>query len=172
MHRLLPLALILPAACSGRSLPPVDGAPLAVADGAPSGQTTYHLEGTVDAVNLVVVPDGSFFWTINGCDFFGGDCAIWTKQGVDIELRPIDARLLFRWVQGGSFATEVVRVTLRPAGPDQVTADGVTTGGTAFKQRWSLGQICPSCGGLGPTALYPCSDPLAPPESCVDEDAP
>jgi len=172
MHRLIALALML-AACSGRSLSPTDGAPPVVDDGAgPTGLTIYHLEGAVDAVNLVVVPDGSFFWTINGCDFFGGDCAVWTKHGVDIELRPTDARLLFRWVQGGSFATEVVRVTLRPAGPDQVTADGVTTGGTAFKQLWSLGQICPSCGGMGPTALYPCSDPLLPPAPCIDKDAP
>ena len=133
----------------------------------PPAATIYHLEGLVDAVNLAVSPDGTFFWTIDGCDFFGGDCALWARQGSGMQLEPVPGKPSFRWVHNGSFGTEVTRITLRPGpGADQATADGVTLTGVAFQQLWIAGRICPRCGGLGPISLYLCPDPLAPPPDC------
>lgn len=134
-----------------------------------SPQTTiYHLEGKVDAVNLALEPDGTFHWTIDGCDFFGGDCGDWTAEGSGAILRPRTGTGFFTWVHDGSFAAKAVLVKLRP-GPagDQVTASGVQLDDQPFKQTWTLGRICPACGGLGPTALYPCNDPLSPPGTCT-----
>jgi hypothetical protein len=159
--------------CSGRTVATEDSSalpqPAADSTGAPK-TTFYHLEGKIDAVNLALEPDGTFHWTINGCDFFGGDCGVWVAEGSGAILTPHSSLPSFDWVNDGTFAAKVVRVTLRP-GPagDQVTASGVQTDGQPFKQTWKQGRVCPECGGLGPTALYPCSDPLPTPANCTQQ---
>ena len=167
--RILILSVVALLGCSGRTVAADDGAvaPPAAERGA-SDTTIYHLDGMVDAVNLALLADGTFHWTIDGCDFFGGDCGVWVPEGSGAILTPNAGVAAFNWVNGGTFAARAVRVTLRP-GPagDQVTASGLQLDGQPFKQTWNEGRICAMCGGLGPTGLQPCSDPLPPPATCT-----
>ncbi len=157
--RALPLLLLL-VACGGST----DATPTG-SSGSSGGTATgaalvgtYHLS-EVDATNLDVRSDGTYQWSIEGCDFGGGQCGTWTTKdegtivlesgGADIE-----------WSYGGSFRQVVKTLTVKKNGED-VTVVGVTSAGESFEQPWTKGRSCAVCGGsLGPTGQEACGTPL------------
>jgi hypothetical protein len=161
--------LLLAGGCDSRAVTVADRG-LPATDAALDAEATlsglFHLQ-MVDAVNLSLEPDKTFYWAIDGCDFFGGDCGTLLQMGVDTMLVPSHGSSSFTWVHGGSFATQVVEVILR-AGPTagQATAQGVLTDGGTFTQIWTSGRVCAKCGGMGPISLYPCPGPLPRPTFC------
>jgi hypothetical protein len=117
----------------------------------------YHLD-QVDATNLELRPDGSFQWTIEGCDFGGGQCGGWTKKNDAFVLSGGPSGL--EWSYGSSFKERVTALEASRAGDDLVVS-GVTASGEAFTQTWKKGRSCALCGGtLGPTGQAACRDPL------------
>jgi hypothetical protein len=124
--------------------------------------SVYHLD-QVDATNLELRPDGSFQWTIEGCDFGGGQCGGWAKQDDKLVLSGGPPGL--EWSYGGSFKQRVTALVATKKGDDLVVS-GLTASGESFTQLWKQGRSCALCGGqLGPTGQSACSDPL--PKMCA-----
>lgn len=117
----------------------------------------------VDATNLEIKADGTFRWTIEGCDFGGGDCGVWKAHPEGgIVLRPAAGDTSFEWMGSGfRDAASALRVTRVG---DTVVIRG-TVGGEVRDQKWELGRVCAQCGGtLGPTGQNACDVPL--PDVC------
>jgi len=114
----------------------------------------------VDAVNLRINDDGTFKWTIYGCDFGASVEGVWTRSGDRIVLRSADGAQL-DWSNAGSFRFPVDYVEV-VAVDGQLDVTGKTNlGGVAFEQTWPSGGVCVACGGqLGPTGQCACADPF------------
>lgn len=119
---------------------------------------TYHL-AQVDATNLDVRADGTYQWSIEGCDFGGGQCGTWkTNEEGALVLESGGADI--EWSYGGSFRQVMQTLTVKKNGED-VTVFGVTKTGKSFEQSWTKGRSCALCGGnLGPTGQEACLTPL------------
>lgn len=172
--RLVPLApLVLVtalAACTGGATP-IGDEPTSPAASAPTESTptapdpvvgVYHLS-QVDATNLQLDADGTFRWTIEGCDFGGGQCGTWTKNASgEIMLSAGDAELEWSW--DGSFRQGMRWLRVSKTA-DGVHVEGETTSSEHVTQEWEAGRSCAVCGGnLGPTGQNECTDPL--PDVC------
>lgn len=129
--------------------------------GAPVALGIYHLD-QVDATNLEIRADGAFQWTIEGCDFGGGQCGAWTERNGKLVLSGGPQGL--EWTHAGSFKQRMQTVTVTQSG-DDVTVSGTTNDGESFTQTWKKGRSCAVCGGqLGPTGQEACTVPL--PQQC------
>lgn len=123
----------------------------------------YHL-AQVDATNLEIRADGAFQWTIEGCDFGGGQCGSWTRQDGKLVLSGGPPGL--EWSYAGSFAAKLRALVVTKNGDDLLVA-GQTVDGEAFTQTWKKGRSCAVCGGqLGPTGQESCTTPL--PKMCAE----
>jgi hypothetical protein len=123
---------------------------------------TYYLPDQADASNLVLEPDGTFHWTIEGCDFGGGDCGTWKRsQPHTIVLQPSPGKTTFQWGSGGGVsATTSVNIASN-AGSTDLVVDVPQQGAKPLAARWKLGRICAVCGGgTGPTGQKACTDPV------------
>jgi hypothetical protein len=141
--------------------------------GAPSEETspdgwqppfTLHALGKVDASTLMLEAEGTWFWLIDGCDFW--DCAggNWIVEGDELLLTALTGRRLL-W-QG--IPTSEVR--LRRDGADGVS---LRANGSDMEEAWAYGSVCADCcgGGLGPRGTYACQLPHADAEtwaSCTE----
>ena len=122
----------------------------------------YHLD-QVDATNLEIRADGAFQWTIEGCDFGGGQCGSWTEANGKLALSGGPPGL--EWSHDGSFKARVTDIVVTKTGEDLLVS-GLTKDGRAFTQTWKKGRSCAICGGqLGPTGQQECSTPL--PRECA-----
>lgn len=131
----------------------------AAVEGLPAAFEGYFHYEQIDATNLRLEEDGTFRWTISGCDFGGGDEGRWTVDGDKVLLRSATAAPL-TWSHDGSFAFRVDEVELS-AGSGTLTAIGRNGGADAFEQTWLAGGACAICGGdLGPTGQCGCADPF------------
>lgn len=118
----------------------------------------YHLD-QVDATNLEIRSDGSYQWSIEGCDFGGGQCGTW-KSNAEGVLALESGSAPVEWSYGGSFRAELTRLAVKKDG-DDVLVLGETKDGKSFEQSWKKGRSCALCGGqLGPTGQEACSTPL------------
>ena len=161
LHTLSLFALL--AACGGstESTPTGSSGSSGTSGGAPTGSAlvgTFHLD-QVDATNLDVRADGTYQWSIEGCDFGGGQCGTWKvsdENTVVLESGSADVE----WSYAGSFRQVVQTLKVKKNG-DDVTVLGVTKDGESFEQSWKKGRSCALCGGsLGPTGQEACTAPL------------
>lgn len=53
---------------------------------APQVREMFHLPDAPDERNLVLEPDGTFFWEVYGCDYSGGGCGTWSIVGTTLVL--------------------------------------------------------------------------------------
>lgn len=165
MNRSIPvvsLLLLLAAACGGSTSATPAGSSGTATD-AEALVGTYRLD-QVDATNLEIRADGFYQWSIEGCDFGGGQCGTWkTDASGNVVLESGDADI--EWSYGGSFKQIVRTIQLKKSG-DDVTVLGVTDTGKSFEQSWKKGRSCAVCGGnLGPTGQEACATPL--PKICT-----
>jgi hypothetical protein len=124
---------------------------------------TYHLT-QVDATNLQIRADGTYTWTIEGCDFGGGQCGTWRSGLGGTVILEADKDEM-EWTHDGSFKQRVQTLRVEKDGTKGVTVQGITSDGQAFRQSWSAGRACAICGGnLGPTGQETCDAPL--PDVC------
>lgn len=119
---------------------------------------TYHLSGKVDAVNLVLEEDGRAWWSIDGCDFSGGDCARARTTSAGLVIESAGSEPL-QWDFGGSFAARPDSVVVEDASDPATLVIRVTRGREMESQRWVRGAICPKCAGEGPESLHACRAP-------------
>jgi hypothetical protein len=119
---------------------------------------TYHLD-QVDATNLDIRADGSYQWSIEGCDFGGGQCGTWKQNDAgNLVLESGSAEI--EWSYDGSFKQPLRTLSVKKNGED-VSVVGETKDGKTFTQSWKKGRSCAVCGGnLGPTGQEACSTPL------------
>jgi hypothetical protein len=153
-------ALLL-VACGGTTTPS-ESAP-----GSPEAEAptvgVYHLD-QVDATNLEIRADGAFQWTIEGCDFGGGQCGSWEKKDGKLVLSGGPPGL--EWSHDGSFKAKLRALVVTRDGDDLLVA-GQTETGESFTQTWKKGRSCAICGGqLGPTGQELCDAPL--PSKCAN----
>lgn len=150
-----------PASTSSTSAPP----PAAPADG--SGAPAVWHKAQVDATNLRIDANGWFRWSIDGCDFGGGDGGRWEPHPEGgIVLKPGPGYDFFEWSADG-FRDHAVALRLTRTG-DTIQVSGTMENGDVIEQTWKEGCVCPVCGGnLGPTGQGSCSSP--PPEICVPQ---
>lgn len=135
----------------------------------------YHLpseEGAtvVDAVNLQLDEDGTFAWTVEGCDYCSGDRGVWKEAGQALVLSPRSGTSL-RWFHGVTFKFAVKEVRVEAGeGPGAIRVTGISEEmQEAFVQDWPAGRMCPNCdSGLGPDGFALCDDPL-PIATCIDD---
>ncbi len=124
----------------------------------------HEVDG-IDSTNLWLNEDGSFVWTINGCDFSGGGLGRWSVvSDSEITLLPPEGEDAFLWLDDISFMNEVESVTLTPADTGFVAdaSDNSTT-------RWATGASCADCGGdMGPTGQDECEQPFGYPAATDD----
>src|SRR5260221_5075223 len=139
------------------------------ADAAPASAASslvgvYH-HAQVDATNLDLRDDGTFVWTIAGCDFGGGGCGTWTDDGRGLTLTSSGGKPLM-WSHDGSFQFAIdwavvtktdtgVSVTARPA-----------DGSADFTDTWSTGRVCPICTSGGPSGQKSCDAALPDAVAC------
>ncbi len=124
---------------------------------------TYFVPDKVDATNLVLEADGTFRWTIDGCDFGGGDCGVWKRsQPHTIVLLPSPGKTKFNWNGGvGVSAVTEMNVVGDPSG--DLVMQISSPGEKPLAQRWKQGRVCAVCGGgLGPTGQKQCTEPVNP----------
>jgi hypothetical protein len=122
---------------------------------------TYHLT-QVDATNLQLTADGVYRWTIEGCDFGGGQCGHWTKNDKG-EILLTAERLEWSW--DGSFKQSMRWLKVKPTA-EGVHIEGETDAYEHVEQDWAKGRSCAVCGGnLGPTGQKLCDAPL--PDVCL-----
>jgi hypothetical protein len=165
------------AACGGGTAD-VGGTPGGGTSPAPGGTSTatpatpaapdpvvgiYHLS-QVDATNLELRADGTYRWTIEGCDFGGGQCGYWKKAlSGEVMLSAGDADLEWSW--DGSFKQKMRWLSVTKTA-DGVRVVGETSSSQKVTQDWKTGRSCAVCGGnLGPTGQKECTEPL--PEVCT-----
>ncbi|MBX3191064.1 MAG: hypothetical protein KF819_28970 [Labilithrix sp.] len=118
----------------------------------------WHRE-QVDATNLEIKPDGTFLWSIEGCDFGGGGCGRWQADAEGIVLQPLEGNVSFEWSHQG-FKDRVRFIRIKREG-ETVAIRGMIVDGESFTQTWKSGRSCAICGGsLGPTGQEACSTPL------------
>lgn len=156
------------------ALPSSDSDPTNPSSRVPSDPTgrntvgTWHLQ-QVDATNLEIKSDGTFRWSIEGCDFGGGDCGTWTLDPDGLGIRLNGTREGgFTWSSDGSFKTPVtsLRVTRTNDASAVLVTDPNDASASKPSQRWESGRVCAICGGnLGPTGQQKCSEPL--PDVCA-----
>jgi len=165
------LALLLFVGCGGSTepAPTSSSSPSASPSGTPATNDPAAFEGVfhheqVDATNLRIDSDGHFHWTIEGCDFSGGDEGRWKAHPEGgILLEPANGYDYFEWSSGG-FRDRAVALRLTLEG-DVLTVKGTMDNGEPISQTWKAGCVCPVCGGnLGPTGQNNCPSPT--PDIC------
>lgn len=127
---------------------------------------TYYLPDQADASNLVLDADGTFHWTIEGCDFGGGDCGTWKRsQPHTIVLQPSPGKPTFQWASGGGVGQVASVNVASNAGSTDLVIDVPQKGEKPTVARWKQGRVCAVCGGgTGPTGQKQCTDPV--PSQC------
>jgi hypothetical protein len=113
----------------------------------------FHLVGDVGDANptsLRLAADGTFAWGVSGCDYFGGDVGVWTREGDVIALRPSEGRERFLWSKEHVVGpVERVVIAANEAGLE-------TTPPSEPAQQWRPGGVCPVCSTFEAVA---CDDP-------------
>ncbi len=116
----------------------------------------YHEVSESDAENLEFRSDGTFVWTMNGCDTFGFQCGEW-KQSLDgtITITPTGAvPRPFHWGEH----VDVVAVG------DGLVVRSVNASHKTITEKWKRGRVCAACDvgtGLGPGAPpRPCDEAM------------
>lgn len=120
---------------------------------------TYFVPDKVDATNLVLEADGTFRWTIDGCDFSGGDCGIWKRsQPHTIVLLPSPGKAQFAW-DGREGAGAVTQMNVVGDANGDLVMPISVPGAKPLAQRWKQGRVCVVCGGgTGPTGQKQCTE--------------
>jgi hypothetical protein len=154
---------VLVAACGGGQPPSPSSGTGATPAGSPAPAASHPLVGTynlqaVDAINLVIEPDGTFRWHIHGCDFFGGDCGTWSASAGGLVLEP-RAGAKLQWVDDVGVSAVQGTLVLQP-GPGRGTIVTGTVAGNSLRQTWNPGRVCATCREGSPVALHPCDEPV------------
>jgi hypothetical protein len=109
----------------------------------------FHRPQKIDAINLEILPDGTFRWHSNGCDYANGDEGLWRQEGNLLVLNSRNGKG-FYW-SAGSMTTKVLEVHIKPHG------EGITTitNRDDSPQLWEFGAVCAQCEGakFGPTGM-------------------
>lgn len=120
---------------------------------------TYYLPDHVDAANLVIDADGSFHWTMDGCDYVGGDCGRWMKsQPQSIVLLPAGTDSFF-WSSGSSVVKQQTQLDVVGEPNGDLVVSIASPGFKAEAQRWKKGRLCVACTGDSITQRQ-CTDPV------------
>ncbi len=129
---------------------------------------TYHLPDQADASNLVLDADGTFRWTIEGCDLGGGDCGTWKRsQPHTIVLQPSPGKASFQWSSGGGISPTTALNVSSNAGSADLVIEVPQKGEKPTVARWKPGRVCAVCGGgAGPTGQKACTDAVPVPAQC------
>ena len=118
----------------------------------------YHREGLIDAVNVQLNADGTYYGTVCGCDFSGTGRGRWEREGLTLVFLPEepDRDALFDLTDFLNISE--LRATLHSGG--FTVAQPPEYGESP--QSWVPGRVCARCGGgsLGPTGLQKCEEPL------------
>lgn len=136
--------------------PPADAASMQAPDATVPADLlgVFHLvEPTaLEAYNLRIHERGAFRWSLNGCDFFGGDRGRAVSSDVNtVTLLADHGEDTFSWVLADVVVSTVTaRVTLNAVAPGVIRAEF-----DGRQQTWMSGAICPPCGPTQ-TELYPC----------------
>jgi hypothetical protein len=140
----------------------------------------YHLPNQVDAVNLSLNADGTFFWNVCGCDYSGFSQGRWVIDENGLTLSSLSGSKL-TWFTDFSLGSEVktpLKVENGP-GPGEITITGevISSSNQAtepsrvtfvpIRQVWKSGRLCAKCEGpLGPTGQELCDAPLIMDKPC------
>jgi hypothetical protein len=125
---------------------------------------TYHVAGAADAVNLVLEADGTFRWTLDGCDFGDGDCGVWKKSQphtIVLLSSAATANATFAWNMGVG-VSETTRLDVSTDASGDLIVSLPQEGAKPTAQRWVKGRVCAICeGGDGPSGQQACTEPVA-----------
>jgi hypothetical protein len=132
---------------------------------------TYHLvdEHRGGAHNLQIKANGTFLWSVEGCDSIGGDNGYWEPTGDGIALRPRGTGWLvrdpspdFRWEGADGLPTHRVRQLVVRAGADGSVIVSGDLEQAPIEERWIAGEVCAPCASrhAKPGPLVACSRPL------------
>lgn len=153
-----------PSELDAGSATPTDGSSTDAAGGLPPGLAgVFHQEGLLDEVNFRMEPNGTFRWTIYGCDFCSGGEGRWESGTNGVTLLSASGQPRFNWIVHPSFLAPVDSVVITEDAGGFV-ADGIVhwqDGDKPFHQSWPRGRICAQCGFLGPTGLVGCDEPVS-----------
>lgn len=104
-----------------------------------------HLPNTVDAYNLAILPNGTFRWNADGCDYGIGGAGLW-KQEADMLVFYASGSKGFHWTTHGWVREVLVK--------SHNSGIQTTIANTQYEpQIWEPGLVCAQCEGslLGPT---------------------
>ena len=122
----------------------------------------YHQEGVVDAVNVQLNAEGTYYGTVCGCDFSGTGRGRWEREGLTLVFLPEEPEQDALFELTDLLNTTELRATLHSGG--FTIAQPPEHGDIFQRQSWVPGRVCPKCGGgsyrLGPTGLRQCDEPL------------
>lgn len=119
---------------------------------------TYHRPDESNAVNLVLEGDGTFRWTIDGCDVTSGDCGQWRKsQPHTIVL--LSSKPTFLWSErGGTSEVSKLDVVGEPNGDLVIMMP--SPGAKPTAQRWKRGRVCAACERGNAASHETCNAPV------------
>lgn len=124
----------------------------------------YH-HAQVDATNLDLRDDGTFVWTIAGCDFAGGGCGTWTDDGRALTLRSSNGKPL-TWSHDGSFVFRIDWAVVTKTDDGASVTARPSDGSPDFTDTWKAGRVCPICSGGGPSGERECNEALPDAVAC------
>lgn len=110
----------------------------------------FYRPQKIDAMNLAILPNGTFRWHVDGCDYADGGKGLWRQEGDMLVFYSRDGKG-FTW-SDGSMRTKVLEVHVKTHSAGILTT---ITNRDNTPQLWEFGAVCAQCEGakFGPTGL-------------------
>ena len=126
----------------------------------PDGVWQFHRPSIVDANVLELRADGTFIYTLGGCDAVECAWGHWETRADGIHLRPPEGEAGFRWPD--EFALETVSAVVLSPNADGVAARVTAADRADFAQDWRVRGLAVDCIDWSVSL----SDAPAEPQSC------